>query len=257
MADTPSRNSPTSQMSMYSNPSVTDIEEAEEETLCVQDVPHKGNGLVSTKSIARGELLFAERPLFTVPSSPTNSTLLIALAECSREEQQRYFALCNSYKGRLLPAQGIFESNALYLPGVEQEQEQAGVFLLASRFNSSCVPNVTKYWDPSAGVMLFRTLRDVKAGEELCLNYCDVLGTREQRREDIMEERQFQCMCEVCELDDEKSQASDSRRSRVARLFEEVAGCGNEPTLGMRKVRVSSVSSDRPHTDRSSRLRSK
>lgn len=226
-----------SQLSVHSTTSVTDIEETEEEAFCVQDVPLKGNGLVASRSIKRGELLLAERPLFTLPPSPSNSSVLVALAGCARDYQHQFFTLTNSHKDRLLPALGIFASNALCLPASGPAQEQAGLFMLASRFNSSCAPNVSKCWDPTLHAMLFRTLRDVEEGEELCFNYCDVLGTREQRREEIMEERSFECRCDVCELDEEQSKLSDERRATIARLFEEVAGCGREPTLGMRKVK--------------------
>ncbi|KAH8103018.1 SET domain-containing protein [Cristinia sonorae] len=234
------RNSPqasTSQPSIHSASSVTDIEETEEEALCVQDVPPRGKGLVATRKIKRGELLLADKPLLILSPLSSNSTLLVALSRCSREQQQHFFSLPNSFKGRLLPAQGIFESNALLLPGSNSQHENAGVFLLASRFNSSCAPNVSKCWNPALRIMLFRTLRDVQEGEELCFNYCDVLGTREQRREDIMEERNFLCRCTVCELDDEQSKVSDERRKTISRLFDEVAACGREPTLGMRKIK--------------------
>jgi len=226
-----------SQPSVHSESSVTDIEETEEEAFCVQDVPFKGKGLVAVRSIKRGELLMAERPLLLLPTPLTNSAALVALSRCSRDEQRHFFSLSNSYKERLLPALGILESNALYLPSGGTGQEEAGMFLLASRFNSSCSPNVSKCWDPALRAMFFRTVRDVEEGEELCFNYCDVLGTREQRREDVVEERNFECRCEICELNEEQSKASDDRRSTIARLFDEVASCGKEPTLGMRKIR--------------------
>ena len=171
------------------------------------------------------------------PTPSSNSSVLVALSACPREEQQYFFTLSNPYKGHLLPALGIFKSNALDLPGDESEGEHAGLFLLGSRFNSSCTPNVSKCWDPVLHTMLFRTLRDVEEGEELCFNYCEILGTRQQRREEIAQERHFECRCDVCELADEESRASDDRRSTIARLFEDVAGCGKEPTLGIRKVR--------------------
>lgn len=225
-----------SQPSMHSASAVSNIEESAEEAFCVQEVPRKGKGLVAVRAIKRGELLLAENPLFTLPSSPSNSTILTALAGCSRDEQQQYFSLCNSHREDLLPAQGIFDSNALLIPSSEPDEQYEGLFLLASRFNSSCAPNVSKCWDPTLQAMLFRTLRDVEEDEELCFNYCDILGTRQQRRDQLLEERNFQCGCDVCELSEEQSKASDDRRTTISRLFEEVANCGKEPTLGMRKV---------------------
>lgn len=219
-----------------------DIIESEEEIFSVQEVPNRGNGLVAVRAIGRGEVVLTESPLFSLTPSPSNSSVLSALSQCSRDEQRQFFALSNEYKGHLLPALGIFESNALYYHTIDKReqgdgvQELAGLFLLASRFNSSCTPNVSRCWDPSQQLMIFRTLQNVQEGEELCFNYCDVLGTKEQRREDVMQERNFLCRCEACELEGDESAESDRRRSTIARLFEEVGGCGKEPTLGMRKV---------------------
>ena len=89
-----------------------------------------------------------------------------------------------------------------------------------------------------AGALAFRTLRDVRAGEELVVNYApvDVLETRAQRRADLLQARGFVCVCDACAVDSEEGEASDKRRTAVSRLFEDVAQCGKEPTLGMRKV---------------------
>lgn len=219
----------------------TNIEE-HEETFYVQQIPNKGKGIVAARPIRRGEYLFSEAPLFTLPPSPTNSMVLGALSKCTREEQCQYFSLANSYRTKLLPAVAIFETNFLLLgrgvlQGKSNHQDSAGVFLLGSRFNSSCTPNVCKTWDELRCMMVFRTLRDVVEGEELCYNYCDVLATRAQRQTELSEEFGFDCICEACRLEGDAAAESDRRRSSVARLFEEVGSCGKEPTLGIRKVR--------------------
>ena len=217
--------------------------EEQEETFFVQDVPDKGKGIVAARSIRRGEFLFSEPPLFTLTPSPTNSTILGALSKCTREEQRQYFALANSYRKQLLPALAIWETNFLLLGNgnspktiPQPAQDLAGIFLLASRFNSSCIPNVSKSWDEIRNVMVFRTLRDIREGEELCFNYCDVLATQEERKRTLSDEFGFECTCPACLLEGERVVESDRRRTSILRLFEEVGRCGNEPTLGIRKV---------------------
>ncbi|KAI0346654.1 SET domain-containing protein [Trametopsis cervina] len=217
--------------------------EEQEETFHIQDVPNKGKGLVAARPIRRGEFLFSETPLFTLPPSPTNSMVLGALAKCTREQQCEYFTLANSYRKKLLPALAIFETNFLLLgrgllKADPQAAESAGIFLQASRFNSSCTPNVNKIWDDLHGVMVFRTLRDVVEGEELCFNYCDVLATREQRTRELSTEFGFDCICEACCLEGEAALDSDRRRSSIARLFDEIGQCWKEPTLGIRKIQL-------------------
>ena len=89
--------------------------EEQEETFYVGNVPNKGQGILASRAIRRGEFLFSEPPLFTLSPSPTNSIILGALSKCTRDQQRQYFALANSYRGRLLPALAIFETNFLLL----------------------------------------------------------------------------------------------------------------------------------------------
>ena len=218
--------------------------EEQDETFFVQDIPGRGKGIVAARSVKRGEFLFSEPPLFTLPPSPTNSNILGALAKCTREEQRQYFALANSYRKQLLPALAIWETNFLLLGNgnnaktlpQQPAQDLAGIFLLASRFNSSCIPNVSKAWDELRNVMVFRTLRDIAEGEELCFNYCDVLETQQERKRVLSSEFGFECACPACCLQGEEAVESDRRRISILRLFDEVGRCGNEPTLGIRKV---------------------
>ena len=233
--------------------------------------PTGGLGLFVTRPIPQGALVFTETPLLTQPLSPvrTNSTILNILAQRTREEQCAFFALFNAHKterpGRpvLLPALGIFETNALpcgaTLPptsgdatdtkGVGSKDAKAGkadhggregIFLRAARLNHSCRPNLWRTWDVSSQEMTFRALRDIAQGEELCMNYADVdiLGTREERATEIEAAFGFVCACDVCELKGKEGKDSDRRRADIKRLFEEIGTCGKEPTLGLRKVPI-------------------
>ncbi|CDO71128.1 hypothetical protein BN946_scf184844.g132 [Trametes cinnabarina] len=207
--------------------------------------PTDGVGLFATRAIAKGSVVLGEAPIFTQPPPPgrTNSTVMAALSQCTRDEQRQYFNLTNAYKAprpgkrELLPALGIFETNALPC-GKARGGRRAGIFLVAARLNHSCQPNVERSWDESAQRMTFRALRDIVEGEELCMNYVDVLGTRAQRMEELRTAFGFECACVACAMDGEDLAASDRRRTTVRRLFEEVALCGSEPTLGLRKVKL-------------------
>lgn len=208
----------------------------------------EGVGLFASRAISKGAIVLCEAPMFTQPSPParTNSTVMAALAQCTRDEQRQYFNLANAHKSKgpaapgtqpVLPALGIFETNALPC-GKARSGRKAGVFLTAARLNHSCRPNLARSWDEASQQMTFRALRDVAEGEELCLNYVDVIGTRVQRTEELQSAYGFECVCEACALGFEELAESDRRRAAIRRLFEEVAVCGNEPTLGLRKVRA-------------------
>lgn len=177
-----------------------DVEELTEELCYIsEEIPGKGRGLISSRPVKRGELLFAESPVFTFPIAPfpSNSEIMVALSRCSREQQQQYFALSNSFKGKsnILPALGIFMTchMAFKRPASDDvdddEGARGGIFLFGSYFNSSCTPNVSRFWDLKHSMMAFRTLRDVLEGEELCINYGDILATRKDRIQELMLER--------------------------------------------------------------------
>lgn len=228
-----------------------DVEELTEESCYIsEEIPGKGRGLVASRPVKRGELLFAESPVFTFPISPlpSNSEIMVALSQRSREQQQQYFALSNSFKGKssILPALGIFMTCHLAFKRPvgdnvdEEEEERGGIFLFGSYFNSSCTPNVSRFWDLKHNMMTFRTLRDVLEGEELCINYGDILATKEDRMRELMLERGFECRCAACDVIAEGAEnviaESDERRTTIARLYDEVESCGNEPTLALRMV---------------------
>ncbi|RDX51832.1 SET domain-containing protein [Lentinus brumalis] len=217
-----------------------------------------GVGLFATRVLSRGTLILSEAPLFTLPPTRTNSTVLSALSQRTREEQSEFFTLWNAFKaphnGRppLLPALGIFATNALPCgDGPESAKEETGwktglcgpregVFLQASRLNHSCRPNICRWWDPDMQEMRIRALRDIEPDEELCMSYVgvDILQARAERTTEIEEVFRFVCTCEACSLDREECLESDRKRAAVRRLFEEIGQCGKEPTLGMRKVQL-------------------
>jgi hypothetical protein len=73
-----------------------------------------------------------------------------------------------------------------------------GLFPLGAIFNHSCFPNCIYTSEGSS--MTFRTIRSVKAGEELCVNYVDLYKTRRTRRVELQVSKQFNCECIRCSL---------------------------------------------------------
>ncbi|KAH9836264.1 SET domain-containing protein [Rhodofomes roseus] len=206
-------------------------------------VKDKGKGLVATQPLPKGAVFLEEKPLFTQNAGCTNSNILSALANCTRDEQREYFTLCNAYKtsGKVLPALAIFQTNSFPCddsPQTAPSKQRRGIFLTASRINHSCTPNVGRIWDVEKQAMVFRALCPMQAGEELCINYVDVLGTRQERNADLMDRVGFECVCEACALQGEGLAQSDQRRGTIWRLYDEVRMCLKEPTLGMRKAKL-------------------
>ena len=64
--------------------------------------------------------------------------------------------------------------------------------------NHSCYPNLYFTYNPTHGLMEYRTLVDVPAGLELTVSYINPLQTLEQRQELITSSRYFKCECPRC-----------------------------------------------------------
>merc|ERR1712073_245996 len=58
----------------------------------------------------------------------------------------------------------IFMANVIWMFG-----ETQGLFLKISRINHSCRPNAHWTWDEAKKKLVVRSLRDLSAGEEICV----------------------------------------------------------------------------------------
>ncbi|KAI1794323.1 SET domain-containing protein [Ganoderma leucocontextum] len=217
-------------------PSMTDA------PFTVQDVPGKGQGVVAMRPIARGELILAEAPLLTQSQPHSNATVLAALTSLSDPDQRQFFSLANAWRGTYPPPLGIFKTNGLPCGDHDTSRGQAAgsaaIFAIGSRFNSSCQPNVNNYWDENRRKITFWATSDIAAGEELSICYGDELAAREDRRRRLESAFRFVCGCVACSRDGAELKASDERRAAVARFYDEIGACGNNPTMGVRKVKA-------------------
>ena len=95
-----------------------------------------------------------------------------------------------------------------------------GLYALGSRFNHSCCPNVGRH--SMGDVTIFRVIKDVEPGTELCINYIESysLASSAMRRSKELN-RDFTCGCERCtnevaiNLEDDKSFDRLSETDRV------------------------------------------
>ncbi|KAH9836259.1 SET domain-containing protein [Rhodofomes roseus] len=210
--------------------------------IIVQDIPGKGKGVIAARAIVPGELVLLEAPLFTLPSDYDNSAVLAKLAALTESEQRQFLSLTNCHQGRLPPPLGTCKTNAL--PCGDQSSsygdraERVGIFLMGSRFNSSCVQNVNNFWDDALQKISFRALKNIAAEEELCICYTELFATRENRQYKSKLGFGFECVCPACTLPPKEQKASDARRTTVGRLYGEISQCGNQPSLGLRKVKL-------------------
>lgn len=203
------------------------------------DTPGKGKALKANQYIARGSLIIAEAPLLTVsvgtyelyddqayfePGERSGGPgIYRQLLQLPRKVRNAYNALhfvtksdeeleaakggrkdaltreeweClsrlrkNSFDGRV-----DFDSPA--------EVMQHVVFNHISRINHSCTPNAVWKWDPDLGQGVVHALREIVKHEEITISYLqepeNILLSRDQRREYIRTNFEFECGCDCCE----------------------------------------------------------
>ena len=71
-----------------------------------------------------------------------------------------------------------------------------GLFPHASYFNHDCAPNTFKF--TKGRDVFFRSIKPLKAGDELFISYVLVSDHTELRRQQLMETYQFMCQCSRC-----------------------------------------------------------
>ncbi|CEQ40562.1 SPOSA6832_02202 [Sporobolomyces salmonicolor] len=161
---------------------------------------------------------------------------MLALKTDSQREQ--FWQLANTRES-LPGAYGIFATNAVQTHG-----ETGGLFLLLSRFNSSCRPTLSRpAWDPVTRTIKLFALRDIEAGEELTWTYLNVtfeFEGVESRRAEMKRVFEFECACGACgdRVGEDERRASEARLLELRRLKARIGGWEHEglESEGRRRV---------------------
>jgi hypothetical protein len=193
----------------------------------IANAAHKGLGAFAMQPLHRGDFILAESPLFTVRNDSGDidqRAVLSAVNGLSPDLLQQYDSLKNVHDstGRFAdPLMGIFSTNSFAM-----DEDKAGIFVQASRFNHSCSPNARYSWNPEIKRFNIYALRDIAVGDEILVSYLssrNVYGsTRAARQARLLPRYGFSCACVACALQGPAAAASDRRRTEVADLWEAV-----------------------------------
>ncbi|BGP39354.1 hypothetical protein JCM10450v2_003305 [Rhodotorula kratochvilovae] len=243
----------------------------EDRSFAVRATPNGYLGAFATRAIPRGTLVLHEQPLFTIDAplqaylfsraqaggsgGPTpvegeeedepakdldeflDRNIRTVLSWKTEQQRSDFWDLANT-RPDLPAAQGIFATNAVQTAG-----ETGGLFLLLSRFNSSCRPTLSRpAWNPSTGSTRLYAMRDIAAGEELTWTYLNVtyeFEGVESRRDEMRRVFDFECGCPACEpgMDDEVRRVSERRLLQLRRLKERMLGSAEPVTEEDREAR--------------------
>lgn len=96
------------------------------------------------------------------------------------------------------------------------------VFLLGSRINHSCVPNIHFANNSVLEKETFHAIRDIMAGEELTITYiCGTNRTQSQRQAEL-DKWGFRCTCPACE-DTLQGRRREEKRAGLLALDQKLA----------------------------------
>ncbi|KAK5136624.1 hypothetical protein LTR08_002638 [Meristemomyces frigidus] len=207
---------------------------------------NKGFGLFATQDIPRGTRIIIEPALVLVPSSePAFEHVWKEFQKLTPEQHdqvcdlfvpttikppvsayvRRELLLSHHYTGVSLIAavkdelkmRAIFNSNAIAMgPGGHYGR---GLFLLASRLNHSCVPNVQQDYNPTLGGSTVHATQNIKEGEEITRSYIQHVRNDRKLRDDLLSFWDFECDCVACQ-----GPEAALRERRRRRTLEHVAG---------------------------------
>ncbi|KAK4899732.1 hypothetical protein LTR27_002998 [Elasticomyces elasticus] len=213
----------------------------------IEDIAGKGQGMLATAAIARGELIIAEHTLLDSQIGPdvlynpktffdaagTHNGLTVLSAKYNMltpEQQAVVLSLHNQYQEQP-PHQnllGIFSTNA-FQRSVQFDGVEHTILYICSticRVNHSCRPNAVVNPNPLLGQVTLYATEAIPAGTEITVDYIaninDFLTPCRPRREDLRRHYGFECKCEVCRLPAKRVTPISKLRSDTAKLFSSI-----------------------------------
>ncbi|GIQ89585.1 hypothetical protein KIPB_012089, partial [Kipferlia bialata] len=191
-------------------------------------------GIVATGSIKRGQMVLREYPIILLPKDDNSVTVAgteKCLKELPQELQDAFWALSDraeaererdretgetgETKGPSLSLklpktlQGVITHNCFSCEDSHPPPFHNCVCLTASRFNHSCVPNVTRYWNSDENAMVFHASRDIEAGEELFISRVPIKACYAERQR-LLREACTECRCALCTASEEERAVHDA-----------------------------------------------
>ncbi|TFY78316.1 hypothetical protein EWM64_g5699 [Hericium alpestre] len=209
--------------------------------------------MCTKRPLVAGDVIYAERPFIALPvkfyltsAPPSGLTLegftqhawkereellkeMIALLPPERQAAYRALANSHTHDGSG-PLAGVFRTNGFGLgldtwreiiPDIDDRDNRAdhettisGVCDTLSRINHSCCPNADVYFDMPSFSFVLSAVRDIPAGTDVTVGYCDLTDPAAARQKDLTPYG-FTCTCVACV----SPNSSDPRRATIAASF--------------------------------------
>lgn len=171
----------------------------------VKDSALKGLGVFAKANIPCGSRVIAEPALLEVKGGNAKD-IVRAFESLPLSQQSLYLDLhghaCEPFKRA---AERDMEQNWQQIPELLRRvltiyaaNAFGNVFLLGSRINHSCIPNIHFANNPVLEKETFHAIRDIMAGEELTITYIGGTNRTRSQRQAELDKWGFRCTCLAC-----------------------------------------------------------
>ncbi|KAF8627517.1 hypothetical protein AX15_004393 [Amanita polypyramis BW_CC] len=197
----------------------------------IRDAGQKGAGMFATRDIPAGGLIIPEHPAIIIPapSLPREFAAYEALYRALPDYIREDLLKMANWKSEeeCSYEEGIARTNGtdvdLLFPDqmdgdtmeLRRAREYGATFLKIDRCNHSCSPNAAYKWDVTRFASYLYALRNIKAGEEICITYTDVTAPRQTRRTKLQKSYGFLCSCRGCDIEECDIEDSDHAREEL------------------------------------------
>ncbi|KAL2146809.1 hypothetical protein VTI28DRAFT_2290 [Corynascus sepedonium] len=194
----------------------------------MRDIPGKGNGLIATRKIPRGQVFMVDYAALVVDSQLPGRVrkaqgvelLKEAIERLSGAEEVLSLARSSQEPESVSVYEDVMKTNAFTVEITGKAY--MALFPRIARMNHACKPNVITRFNGTTLSNIAMAFRDISPGEELSISYSTFGLPSGERQEKLLSTWGFKCTCDLCSLPPDELAASDDRRIRVTRLSREV-----------------------------------
>jgi hypothetical protein len=162
------------------------------------------------------------------------------LAALTSEKREAFYQLHHSGVQTTIPELDIILTNGFQMG----DSDDTGIFLISSRINHTCFPNISSTWQEDKGKRQFHAIKAIKKGGEIGFPYVNQLDTKENRQKQLMAKYGFLCRCTSCLLGGKALLESDKRRAELKIIDNELdTGLVVRPILKLLMVSITDHSS--------------
>ena len=195
-------------------------------------IPGRGSGLISNRTLHRGDRILSNTPLYIVDETVYADFDLQKRAPLQRKgvhrlprnSTQAFLDLWGHWGGDHVD--DVINTNSFAVDMWEGTKDEIAVDIVLpeiSRLNHDCRPNAHYYFDTETLTHHIHALRTIGPGEELTITYIDPVQLRQRRQEELQWNWGFKCSCSSCTQPKALSTTSDTRIKQITALIKHLS----------------------------------